>query len=90
LKIVGYNQRASTAVYFGRSSCLALLFLRTELDTLLRAITTLGKLRAVSHPEPTDAFVIAVPAPFRESRSSNLDYIDLAADDRSGSGRAML
>src|SRR5260370_14178506 len=47
---------------------------------LLRAATTLRKLRATAQPEPADAFVIAVPTPFREDRSPNLDYIDLAAD----------
>jgi UDP-N-acetyl-D-mannosaminuronic acid dehydrogenase len=40
----------------------------------------LGKLRATGQPEPADAFVIAVPTPFREDRSPNLDYIDAAAD----------
>jgi UDP-N-acetyl-D-mannosaminuronic acid dehydrogenase len=55
-------------------------FSEPDLDMLLRAATTLGKLRAVSHPEPADAFVIAVPTPFREDRSPNLDHIDLAAD----------
>ena len=47
---------------------------------LLRAATTLGKLRATSQPEPADAFVIAVPTPFNADRSPNLDYIDAAAD----------
>src|SRR5260370_34698605 len=47
---------------------------------LVRAETTLRKLRASAQPEPADAFVIAVPTPFREDRSPNLDYIDLAAD----------
>ena len=47
---------------------------------LLRAATTLGKLRATARPEPADAFVIAVPTPFNADRSPNLDYIDAAAD----------
>jgi len=51
-----------------------------DLDMLLRAATTLGKLRATSRPEPADAFVIAVPTPFNADRSPNLDYIDAAAD----------
>ena len=55
-------------------------FSEPDLDMLLRAATTLRKLRATSQPEPADAFVIAVPTPFNDDRSPNLDYIDLAAD----------
>ena len=55
-------------------------FSEPDLDMLLRAATTLGKLRATSLPEPADAFVIAVPTPFNADRSPNLDYIDAAAD----------
>jgi UDP-N-acetyl-D-mannosaminuronic acid dehydrogenase len=55
-------------------------FSEPDLDMLLRAATTLRKLRATTQPEPADAFVIAVPTPFREDRSPNLDYIELAAD----------
>src|SRR6516225_4399750 len=55
-------------------------FSEPDLDMLLRAATTLGKLRATSQPEPADAFVIAVPTPFNPDRSPNLDYIDLAGD----------
>src|ERR1700748_1026402 len=55
-------------------------FSEPDLDMLLRAATTLRKLRAMGHPEPADAFLIAVPTPFREDRSPNLDCIDLAAD----------
>src|SRR5262249_36742986 len=55
-------------------------FSEPDLDMLLRAATTLGKLRATLQPEPADAFVIAVPTPFREDRSPNLDYIDQAAN----------
>src|SRR6516162_1487833 len=45
------------------------LFSEPDLDMLLRAATTLGKLRATSRPEPADAFVIAVPTPFNADRS---------------------
>src|SRR6266481_4115570 len=55
-------------------------FSEPDLDMLLRAATTLGKLRATSQPEPADAFLIAVPTPFKEDRSPDLDYIDAAAD----------
>ena len=55
-------------------------FPEPDLDMLLRAATTLGKLRATARPEPADAFVIAVPTPFNDDRSPNLGYVDAAAD----------
>ncbi len=55
-------------------------FPEPDLDMLLRAATTLGKLRATARPEPADAFVIAVPTPFNADRSPNLGYIEAAAD----------
>jgi UDP-N-acetyl-D-mannosaminuronic acid dehydrogenase len=55
-------------------------FPEPDLDMLLRAATTLGKLRATAEPQPADAFVIAVPTPFNSDRSPNLGYIDAAAD----------
>jgi len=55
-------------------------FSEPDLDMLLRAATTLRKLRATLQPEAADAFIIAVPTPFHEDRSPNLDYIERAAD----------
>jgi UDP-N-acetyl-D-mannosaminuronic acid dehydrogenase len=72
---VDINPRVVEAVNAGQP-----YFSEPDLDMLLRAATTLRKLRATSQPEPADAFVIAVPTPFHEDRSPNLDYIDLAAD----------
>src|SRR5256886_15881231 len=77
IEVVGVdiNPRVVEAVNAGQT-----YFSEPDLDMLLRAATTLRKLRATAQPEPADAFVIAVPTPFREDRSPNLDYIDLAAD----------
>jgi UDP-N-acetyl-D-mannosaminuronic acid dehydrogenase len=72
---VDVNPRVVEAVNAGQP-----YFSEPDLDMLLRAATTLHKLRATSQPEPADAFVIAVPTPFHEDRSPNLDYIDRAAD----------
>ena len=72
---VDLNPRVVEAVNAGQP-----YFSEPDLDMLLRAATTLGKLRATSQPEPADAFIIAVPTPFHEDRSPNLEYIDMAAD----------
>ncbi len=72
---VDVNPRVVAAVNAGQP-----YFPEPDLDMLLRAATTLGKLRATARPEPADAFMIAVPTPFNDDRSPNLDYIDAAAD----------
>src|SRR5260370_17273380 len=70
---VDINPRVVEAVNAGQT-----YFSEPDLDMLLRAATTLRKLRATAQPEPADAFVIAVPTPFPEDRSPNLDYLNLA------------
>ena len=77
IEVVGVdiNPRVVEAVNAGQT-----YFSEPDLDMLLRAATTLGKLRATAQPEPADAFVITVPTPFNADRSPNLDYIDAAGD----------
>jgi UDP-N-acetyl-D-mannosaminuronic acid dehydrogenase len=72
---VDVNPRVVAAVNAGEA-----YFPEPDLDMLLRAATTLGKLRATERPEPADAFIIAVPTPFNHDRSPNLGFIDAAAD----------
>src|SRR5215475_2416032 len=72
---VDINPRVVDAVNAGQP-----YFSEPDLDMLLRAATTLRKLRATLQPEAADAFIIAVPTPFHEDRSPNLDYIERAAD----------
>lgn len=72
---VDVNPRVVEAVNAGEP-----YFPEPDLDMLLRAATTLGKLRATGRPEAADAFIIAVPTPFNDDRSPNLDFIEAAAD----------
>jgi UDP-N-acetyl-D-mannosaminuronic acid dehydrogenase len=72
---VDINPRVVDAVNAGQP-----YFPEPDLDMLLRAATTLGKLRATAEPQAADAFIIAVPTPFRDDRTPNLDFIDDAAD----------
>lgn len=51
-----------------------------DLDMVVQAAVTMGKLRASLTPEPADAFMIAVPTPFKEGKQPNLDYIQKAAE----------
>jgi len=50
-----------------------------DLDMLVHEVVTQQFLRAVTQPEPADAFLIAVPTPFREGYEPDLSYVDAAA-----------
>lgn len=49
-----------------------------DLDMLVHAAVTQGYLRAATTPEPADAFLIAVPTPFKENHEPDLSYIHAA------------
>lgn len=51
-----------------------------DLDMVVQAAVTMGKLRASLQPEPADAFMIAVPTPFKEGKQPDLSYIQQAAE----------
>ncbi|GGD75164.1 UDP-N-acetyl-D-mannosamine dehydrogenase [Lacimicrobium alkaliphilum] len=51
-----------------------------DLDMVVQAAVTMGKLRASMTPEPADAFMIAVPTPFKENHQPDLSYIEKAAE----------
>jgi len=56
-----------------------------DLDIVVRSVVTTGKLRATLTPEPADAFIIAVPTPFKEtpegeSKDPDLSYIKAAVN----------
>lgn len=50
-----------------------------ELDMLVHAAVQEGYLRATLKPEPADAFLIAVPTPFKGNHEPDLSYIEAAA-----------
>lgn len=52
-----------------------------ELDVYVRDSVNAGFLRATTTPEKSDAFIIAVPTPFKgENHEPNLDFIKAATD----------
>lgn len=51
-----------------------------DLDMVVQAAVTMGKLRASLTPEPAEAFMIAVPTPFKEGKKPDLSYIKKAAE----------
>ncbi len=52
-----------------------------DLDMLVQAAVTTGKLKASLIPEPAEAFMIAVPTPFTDNKSPDLSYIRAALEN---------
>lgn len=50
-----------------------------DLDMLVSAAVTSGHLRATTKAEPADAFLVAVPTPFKGDHEPDLSYIESAA-----------
>lgn len=53
-------------------------FSEPDLDILLKAAVTTGKLVGKLEPESADVFVIAVPTPFHDDKSADLSYVEAA------------
>ncbi|WP_018294788.1 UDP-N-acetyl-D-mannosamine dehydrogenase [Mariprofundus ferrooxydans] len=50
-----------------------------DLDIVVRSVVQTGALKATTIPEPADAFMIAVPTPFKDDHQPDLSYIEGAA-----------
>ena len=50
-----------------------------ELDVLLRKVVSTGKLKASLTPESAEAFILAVPTPFKDGKQPDLAYVEAAA-----------
>ena len=51
-----------------------------DLDMVVQAAVTMGKLRASLTPEIADVFMIAVPTPFKDGHKPDLSFIQKAAE----------
>ncbi len=71
---VDVNERAVQTINKGQ-----IHIVEPELDMLVHAAVTEGFLRAVTVPEPADAFLIAVPTPFKGDHEPDLSYIESAS-----------
>ena len=50
-----------------------------DLDMVVRSAVKAGNLKAVKKPEKAEAFMVAVPTPFKEDYQADLSYIEAAA-----------
>lgn len=76
IKVVGVdvNQLAVDTINRGE-----IHIVEPELDIVVQAAVTQGYLRATTRPEPADAFLIAVPTPFKGDHEPDLSYVEAAA-----------
>ncbi len=50
------------------------------LDGTVQSVVTTGRLKAVTQPQPAQAFIITVPTPLNKDRAADLSYIKTAAE----------
>jgi len=75
-KVIGVdvNQRAVDTINRGE-----IHIVEPDLDMVVHAAVTEGYLRATTKAEPADAFLIAVPTPFKGDHEPDLSYIESAS-----------
>lgn len=75
IKVIGVdvNRTAVDTINAGR-----IHIIEPDLDMLVHAAVKEGYLRATTHPEPADAFLVAVPTPFRDGHTPDMSYIEAA------------
>jgi len=77
VKVIGVdiNQHAVDTINRGE-----IHIVEPELDMIVQAAVTGGFLRATTKPEPADAFLIAVPTPFKGDHVPDLIYVQAATE----------
>ncbi|MGV3468698.1 UDP-N-acetyl-D-mannosamine dehydrogenase [Limnobacter sp.] len=80
IKVVGVDVNQYTVDTINRGE---IHIVEPDLDMVVRATVKEGYLRATTQPEPADAFLIAVPTPFKDGPAGphhpDMDYIESAA-----------
>ncbi len=71
---VDVNQAAVDSINQGKPH-----IVEPELDVLLRKVVESGKLKASITPAEAEAFILAVPTPFRDGHQPDLAYVEAAA-----------
>lgn len=71
---VDVNEKAVETINRGE-----IYIVEPDLDMVVHAAVTEGHLRATTKPEPADAFLIAVPTPFKDDHEPDLAYIESAS-----------
>ncbi len=77
VKVLGVDINPDTVAAVNRGD---VPFVEPDLATYVAGAVTHGTLRASTKPEPADAFIIAVPTPFKGDFEPDLSYIEAAAE----------
>jgi UDP-N-acetyl-D-mannosaminuronic acid dehydrogenase len=76
IKVIGVDVNKSTVDTVNRGQ---IHIVEPDLDIAVRSVVDQGYLKATTTPEPADAFLIAVPTPFKgEDHKPDLSYIQAA------------
>jgi len=76
LNVVGVDINPTTVATINRGE---IHIVEPALDALVRQTVMTGRLRATTVPESADAFIIAVPTPFKGQHEPDLSYVEVAA-----------
>ncbi|WHQ75365.1 UDP-N-acetyl-D-mannosamine dehydrogenase [Pantoea sp. Lij88] len=76
-KVVGVDINARAVETINRG---AIHIVEPDLDRVVHAAVTRGDLRATTQPEAADAFLIAVPTPFKDEHQPDLRFVKAAAE----------
>ncbi|MDF2042106.1 MULTISPECIES: UDP-N-acetyl-D-mannosamine dehydrogenase [unclassified Pantoea] len=76
-KVVGVDINARAVETINRG---AIHIVEPDLDEVVHAAVTRGDLRATTQPESADAFLIAVPTPFKDEYQPDLRFVKAAAE----------
>lgn len=75
MKVIGVDVNQNTVGIINRGE---IHIVEPDLEMLVHAAVSEGYLKAVTKPEPADAFLIAVPTPFKPSKEGAIPEPDLA------------
>ncbi|MCK1793685.1 UDP-N-acetyl-D-mannosamine dehydrogenase [Pseudomonas violetae] len=76
-KVIGVDVNQNAVEIINRGQ---IHIVEPDLDMVVHAAVTEGYLRATTQPEPADAFLIAVPTPFKGDHEPDLSYIESASN----------
>lgn len=75
-KVIGVDNNQKTVDTINRGQ---IHIVEPDLDMVVHAAVVDGFLRATTRPEPADAFLIAVPTPFKADHQPDMSYIESAS-----------
>src|ERR1043166_9560484 len=76
VKVIGVDINPATVATINEGR---IHIVEPDLDIIVHAAVTEGYLRAVTAPEPADAFLIAVPTPLDAAKRPDVRYVEAAA-----------